>query len=474
MGTASTDPTAETPPRAPAERLPRWTLVVEGLGKITRARVRPAPLTLFVGENNTGKSYLATLLWGLHRYIDDLIDSDRPDNSATERLCSEWVHNFLKSPGSAKLTPNDAALFFTRLNEVLQRRASHLLTQAFNREGLQMNRMALEDLEAIPIEAHYEESNEAGAAWTSRLEFDPDQVFVRRNIGASNEAATAAFRATTEDFGKVLTRMLVLSDHNDALYLPASRTGFMLLYPDVIRTDIERRKIRGRSRREVPAELTAPMIEFLEFIAAGPRPGTRSRHSDLADELEAHLHGTLEIGSDLGARRYAFRPEGGSALPMALASSLVTELAPIIAVLRHTDPGFLVVEEPEAHLHPELQCVMARLLVRLVRRGVQVCVTTHSENFCQQINNLLKVGLLRDRGADVSAFKLGDDEYLRADEVAAYEFRREAAGTEVVALETTPEGIAMPLFNRALTELTGQTVDLQQAIDATAPGEPRA
>ena len=43
----------------------RWSLNIEGFGKIRSARVRIAPMVLFVGENNSGKSYLVSLLWGI-------------------------------------------------------------------------------------------------------------------------------------------------------------------------------------------------------------------------------------------------------------------------------------------------------------------------------------------------------------------------------------------------------------------------
>jgi len=42
-----------------------WTLTVEGLGRIEQTEVEVRPLTLFVGENNSGKGYLASLMWGL-------------------------------------------------------------------------------------------------------------------------------------------------------------------------------------------------------------------------------------------------------------------------------------------------------------------------------------------------------------------------------------------------------------------------
>src|SRR4051794_40370193 len=46
-----------------------WTLSVEGFGKIAKGEVTMAPLVVLVGKNNTGKSYLSSLLWGaLHAH----------------------------------------------------------------------------------------------------------------------------------------------------------------------------------------------------------------------------------------------------------------------------------------------------------------------------------------------------------------------------------------------------------------------
>jgi predicted ATP-dependent endonuclease of OLD family len=42
-----------------------WTLHVEHFAKIDEADVRISPFMCFVGDNNTGKSYLMSLLWGI-------------------------------------------------------------------------------------------------------------------------------------------------------------------------------------------------------------------------------------------------------------------------------------------------------------------------------------------------------------------------------------------------------------------------
>lgn len=46
-----------------------YTIHVEQFGKIKKADIRVAPLTLFVGDNNSGKSYLLSLVWAFHTWI---------------------------------------------------------------------------------------------------------------------------------------------------------------------------------------------------------------------------------------------------------------------------------------------------------------------------------------------------------------------------------------------------------------------
>ena len=49
-----------------------WKLSVEGFGKIKKAEIELAPMTLFVGDNNSGKSYLLSLAWAMHQLSDEL------------------------------------------------------------------------------------------------------------------------------------------------------------------------------------------------------------------------------------------------------------------------------------------------------------------------------------------------------------------------------------------------------------------
>lgn len=43
-------------------------IYIENFVKIRSAEIELAPMLLFVGDNNSGKSYLTSLIWGLQNY----------------------------------------------------------------------------------------------------------------------------------------------------------------------------------------------------------------------------------------------------------------------------------------------------------------------------------------------------------------------------------------------------------------------
>lgn len=154
---------------------------------------------------------------------------------------------------------------------------------------------------------------------------------------------------------------------------------------------------------------------------------------------------------------------------MPLVSSMVTELAPIILVLRHAPSiSMLVLEEPEVHLHPAVQRKLAVVIARLIRKGVKVVITTHGDLFCHQLNNLIKLGA-HPRRAEMQA-QLGytDMDYLLPDEVSGYDFHHVGTQTEVSRLKMTEFGLVMPTFNDELRNLVAES----RALEATPEESP--
>ena len=56
-------------------------LVVDNLGPIRHADVALRPLTVLIGRNNTGKTYLAQALYAAHKAIDPFPAAQTGDSS---------------------------------------------------------------------------------------------------------------------------------------------------------------------------------------------------------------------------------------------------------------------------------------------------------------------------------------------------------------------------------------------------------
>jgi predicted ATPase len=114
----------------------------------------------------------------------------------------------------------------------------------------------------------------------------------------------------------------------------------------------------------------------------------------------------------------------------------------------------LIIEEPEAHLHPELIINMTRVLAWLVRKGAYVIITTHSDYLLHMLNILIRLNKV-DENKRVE-WKYTKDEYLKPDEVSAYLFKysQELRSSIAEKLTIEEEGIPEDEFTNVIDELT--------------------
>ena len=88
------------------------TLYVKNFAKIKEAEIELAPFTLFIGDNNSGKSYLMTLIYGLIKNIYNIINiifkNDKLLNSIEEySKVKNIINTYINSLHSNKLILED-------------------------------------------------------------------------------------------------------------------------------------------------------------------------------------------------------------------------------------------------------------------------------------------------------------------------------------------------------------------------------
>ena len=140
-----------------------WSLQVKNFGKISEAEIQLAPFTCFIGDNNSGKSYLMTLLYGILRTNFRSLEMCTKSNEY-EALKS-WFDLHYQETNKIPLTSIKTQLN-NYLNAVLEANKETIVRYAFNKkihiDSLMINLGLLKDLYvrfSNNEDLHYENEN---------------------------------------------------------------------------------------------------------------------------------------------------------------------------------------------------------------------------------------------------------------------------------------------------------------------------
>ena len=261
------------------------------------------------------------------------------------------------------------------------------------------------------------------------------------------------------------------------LYLPAARSGIMQSHR-VIASSLVARSTRAGfvSFPELPT-FSGVMADFMQrLILYEDESALEDPVRELAEALEKEtLAGQIRITRPQagGYPEFVYRPrETKKDIRLTRASSMVSELAPVVLFLRSAiEPGdMLIIEEPEAHLHPAAQTQMAGILGRLVSAGVRVVVTTHSDWLLKEIGNLIREGELEEltsRPEDEDSLAKS----LRPNDVGVWLFRKDGTSSGST-VEEIPfdwrEGIEPVDYEDVAEALYNRSANLQNRFEEEA------
>lgn len=147
-------------------------------------------------------------------------------------------------------------------------------------------------------------------------------------------------------------------------------------------------------------------------------------------------------------------------LPLSAAASSIRELSPVILWMQTNDlsKDSMCIEEPEAHAHPEMQYSIADLLASCINEGALMQITTHSDYFLARMNQLIRLDKVKRNNPEAfESFceKNGWDRNLTLDGslVGAYYFHTDNAGQTIMVERMNAEnGIPFATFEKAVQE----------------------
>ena len=494
-------------------------LEVMDFGPIVKAKIDLRPLTVFIGPSNTGKSYLAILIYALHRYFNGggvwsglgrfrkaypifRRNVGQKLSAKTRHALNEWVeqtitnsgklshekHIVLSSPVADVIRSEFGAQGDALANEIVRcfgTEETRALVRKGNRNGAHVVLRRCQNDSTL-----FEHGLKVRAAGTEFETTVPEGTPMRIGVRDTEKLIEYLQRMAVERTDKredlwvwrllnVLVELtlphLIGPLDRPAFYLPADRTGVMHAHSVVVSALIESASMTGLRPAARTPLLAGVLADFLEQLIELDHPHPyrgRKPRSDLGTQIEKTiLGGVVRVNRSkaTGYPRFTYRPEGWKDdLPLMNASSMVSELAPVVLYLRHmVGPGnMLIVEEPESHLHPSMQVEFTRQLAALIQSGIRVLITTHSEWVLEELANIVRRSELpRPSQKGIAA----GDVALRSDEVGAWLFRpqRRPKGSVVEEIRLDDSGLYPTGFDEVATALHNNWAEISSRIGET-------
>lgn len=398
---------------------------VRNFGPIASGEVELRPLTVFTGPSNTGKSWLATLIYIMGR----MVSRDRRHDSQTFHLDHEDLIRKVFSALDRTSFPEDPGAWKRALQSGKKIRLTDKETNAVCRYTELTKGYLESELRRCYGLAEtsdlVRQNSRGGASFSVRIGETERHMAISRknqNISVNLDIYENPVLSTSRLQSRVMKDILenlsrrkeardvyfyfFLKEISDLIfekaniknmyYFPADRGGLMDAHALVVSTLIDAASHAGLRPGPRTSMLSGVLADFLQHLLRITQYPHRQRFS-ITEGLEKDiLYGTVNVtSSETGYPRITYHPKNWKTpMPLMSASSMVSELSPVVLFLQHlvTPEDIIILEEPEAHLHPAMQKRLTQEIATWVNNGIQVILTTHSECVLEELSNIVARG----------------------------------------------------------------------------------
>jgi predicted ATPase len=468
---------------------------VNQLAKINRADIEVKDLTVFVGKNSTNKSYVAHTVYMLNKTLSKFTDNKYSRNKYITALFNDYIkHNVgqnimqeikllerveTQREHPVQIDEDEYDIEYVRevtfhFHDVdIQSMVDNIYSFVLNNiidvinASFNANRKIIDTISLKNYSIDLEKIFKNGIVTISNENKDTDELIVLHQIFKKIALEVSKEKASEEEF-----------------YFPASRTGFVLAFDEIV-SGVLRDRFGGQP---TATKLTEPTIDFIsgfsdiksgkfgdELFNMGlfshiDNTDSKRKMKTLFEFIENRIVKGKIIEDKKGqnyTQFYLQPPSSNERLDLHLTSSATVELLPLVIFLKHfakIEDRLLVIEEPEAHLHPKAQVEMARLLVMLVNSGAKVLITTHSDYILNELSNCIKLFHAKEKQKYLDQYDLTEDSIINKERVAAYLFKDGSQNTDVIDLEIDNYGISNENFDDVLDELLDRTEKINELI----------
>ena len=433
-------------------------IIGENFGPLINFDIKIKPFTLFIGPNASGKSYVAYLIWCLFKVEPDFDELDKIlQNHVKDIKDTNLIKNIKDFLKNIFYNPD---LFYVELEDLLKDTFSINEVSELIREGAEKAKFAITNDDGS-AKISFSLTKEKGLQ-LQKIEGIEDKIesleiktkrAIRNTSGIkvillmNGEELYSLDLQSSKDIYKLSSFIpIAFQEIFDGYFpyfevplLPDGKAGLMRAHSAIVYLLMDR-----KWKPVIP--LNAADAEFMRaFEILEPRIKNKEI-ANLASFIEEKINAQFLLYRE--PPRYVVKIRGLE-MPIERAPSGHREIASLILTLKYglRKDAMLIMEEPEAHLHPNAHSIITRALAGLSKFS-DVLITTHSVYILDEISNLIKLNELN----SIEKKELGYEEWegIKPDDVGIYFFSFDG---KVKSLEITEEGIEESGLDQVVLEM---------------------
>lgn len=385
---------------------------INNFGPIYKASINVKPLTIVIGRNNLGKSFIGQLIYsivcslkkppnrifgGQFPSIDffDIINYIVPDSKILKeqipKLFNEnisldsYTNHFIDSlkheySDGIETLLEDAltSTFGVELEDLINYRVKET-SFSFTLEPNITFSAIIDDEGALSVKTEFSDRLIMHISRTIRNNYEIYKNSDRKQVTFLNSVCENI-------------REYIESDYNFSYsyLLPAGRAGLIDSWDTIVSTLINLATFaipQGLSMPALPGT-AAKLYNSLYFSG-------KAKRKDLPDFMNSFhnlLSGDIVTTESRRTKKkeilYEFRIKNKSRYVNIIhAASMIKEIAPLYLITKDLveENDLIIIEEPEAHLHPKAQTQLINILIKMLELRVNIFLTTHSDIFLRSV-----------------------------------------------------------------------------------------
>lgn len=373
---------------------------IKNLGAVKTAKIDLSrKLTIFCGPNNSGKTYVAFMIYALTKSGNKFFRSVDEESLIGDLLKKEEVNfdlDFEKIWRYRESEISDLKKSLDSIYGISEDVANHLFKD-FDISVQQSKEEFINDI--------------VNSEFVNEVELRSTKIQIIKNKKQNSVNLKLQGKLTSQEDIELLGLFLISKIYSLVAFFPFTSSHILPVERNSIYTFSKELSIQKQEFLDQAQELGSkkskdPFHWYLRRSTRYPMPirdglvisedlsnlsKTRSESFELAEEIENELLQGKVIITKEGDVQFCSNKAKSKRIPIHLAASIVKTLSSLIFYLKYiaTNRELIIIDEPELNLHPNNQITLTRIFAKLVNKGFRILISTHSDYVIREINNLI-------------------------------------------------------------------------------------